>query len=110
MTPQTLFGIAIATIVVLTLVALLWPKRQPPEKSFTCSRCRTVTRHSNRTIEAWRSGKPKFFCQACHTKWLHSQPPREHAQFSSRGPTSGGSGCLGVVVLFALLPFSAFLL
>ena len=109
-TPQTLFSLAIVAIVVLTLVAMLWPKRQPPEKSFTCSRCRAVTRHSNRTVEAWRSGKPKFFCQACHSKWLRSHPPPEHVQFSSRGPASGGSGCLGVVVLLACLPLGALLL
>ena len=109
MTPETIFGIAVVAVVVLALVAKLLPKRQPPEKFFKCSRCHTLTRHNNRTIEAWRIGKPKFFCQACHTKWLQSHSPQEGTQFSSRGSKSSGSGCLGVVVLFALLPLGGLL-
>lgn len=46
--------------VVLALVAMQLPKLRPPEEFFERSRCYTVTRHSTRTIEAWRSGKPKF--------------------------------------------------
>lgn len=110
MAPETIFGIAVIVVAVLALVAKLVPKRQPPEKFFKCSRCHTLTRHNNRTIEAWRNGKPKFFCQACHANWLRSRPPQEREQFSSRGSASGGSGCLGVVVLFALLPLGGMLL
>lgn len=110
MTPETIVGIAVIALVALALVARLIPKRQPPEKFFKCSRCHALTRHNNRTIEAWRNGKPRFFCQACHADWLRSRPPREREQFSSRGSAFRGSGCLGVVVLFALLPLSGLLL
>ena len=110
MAPETIFGTAVIVVAVLALVAKLVPKRQPPEKFFKCSPCHTITRHHRRTIEAWRSGKPKFFCQACHANWLRSRPPQEREQFSSPGSASGGSGCLGVVVLFALLPLGGMLL
>lgn len=102
MTLETIVGIAVIALVALALVARLIPKRQPPEKFFKCSRCHALTRHNNRTIEAWRNGKPRFFCQACHADWLLSRPPQEHEQFSPRSSASHGSGCLGVVVLFAL--------
>jgi hypothetical protein len=108
--PETIFGIAVIVVAVLALVAKLVPKRQPPERFFKCSRCHTLTRHNNRTIEAWRNGKPKFFCQACHSNWLRSHPPQDREQFSSSGSASAGSGCLGVLVLFVLLPLGGMLL
>jgi hypothetical protein len=100
MPAETIFGIVVAAVLILGFVAKLLPKRQPKEKFFKCSRCNATSR----TIEAWRSNKTKFFCQACHAKWLESQPPRVREQFSSRGSASGSSGCLGVVALFSLLP------
>jgi hypothetical protein len=71
---------------------------------FQCSRCGTAARHTDRTSDAWRSGKTKFFCQACHTKWLQSRPPQERVTHSSRS-----SGCLGIVAIFALLPLGTLL-
>jgi uncharacterized protein YlaI len=106
--PETIFGIAGAVVAVLAVVAKLLPKRQPAEKFFKCSRCNAVSRHNDRTIEAWRNNKTKFFCQACHAKWLQSRPPQEREQFFSRAPASS-SGCLGVVTLFALLPLGCLL-
>ncbi|GAB3314056.1 hypothetical protein [Luteimonas notoginsengisoli] len=110
MAPDTIFGIAIAAVVVIGLVAKLLPKSRPKSQFFKCSRCNTASRHNDRTIEAWRNNKTKFFCQACHSKWLASQPPRVREQFSSRSSASGSSGCLGVVALFALLPLGGGLL
>lgn len=104
MTLETIFGIAAIGVIALALVAWLLPKRQPPEKFFKCSCCHTLARHNHRTIEAWRSGKPKFFCQSCHTKWLSSRAPKEREQYSSRSSAWGDSGCLGVVALFVVLP------
>lgn len=100
MPAETIFVIVVAAIIVLGLVAKLLLKRQPKEKFFKCSRCNAVTRHTERTIKAWRDHKTTFFCQACHVKWLESQPPRVREQFSSRR----GSGCLGVIAVVALLP------
>jgi uncharacterized C2H2 Zn-finger protein len=107
--PEIIFGIAVAAVAVLALVAKLLPKRQPAEKFFKCSRCNAVSRHNDRTIEAWRNNKNKFFCQACHAKWLQSRPPPEREQFSSHSSASGSSGCLGAVALFALLPMGCLL-
>jgi hypothetical protein len=101
-TPEMLIAAVIAAGAVLGLVAKLLPKRKPPSPTFQCGRCGTTAWHNDRTSEAWRSGKTKFFCQACHAKWLQSRAPQE------RTP-KGGSGCLGVVVLFALLPLGGLL-
>jgi hypothetical protein len=107
--PEMIFGIVAATVVILFLVARALPKRQPTEKFFKCSRCNATARHNDRTIQAWRNNKTKFFCQACHAKWLQSRPPQERVQLASRPSSSGGSGCLGVVALFVLLPLGCLL-
>ena len=107
MTPEIIFGVGILVLFGVALLSKLIPKRMPPQKSFKCGRCGTAATHNDRTAEAWRKGKTKFFCQACHAKWLQSHSPQEHKQRPSL--SSGGSGCLGVVVLFALLPIGALL-
>ena len=104
MSPEILFGIGVAAILGIALFGKLVPKRMPPQKSFKCGRCGIAALHNNRTAEAWRNGKTKFFCQACHAKWLQSRPPAECEQYSSSGSGKSGSGCLGVVALFAVLP------
>jgi hypothetical protein len=72
--------------------------RLPPQKTFRCARCSTNEMHSSRTIEAWRAGKKKLFCGACHAQWLRSQP-------SGRGiDRKSSSGCLGMLVLGAIVP------
>ena len=108
MSPETIIGIVVAGVVALSLIGKLLPKRQPKETHFKCSRCGTNSRHTERTIEAWRNNKTKFFCQSCHAKWLQSRPPQERERFSSGGGSR--SGCLGVVVLFALVPLTGYLL
>ncbi len=108
MTPEVLILAAIGGGAVLVgLILRFMPESKPKEVFFHCTRCKAVSRHNERTIEAWRNNKTHFFCQACHAKWLQSKPPREREQFSSGG--SGGSGCLGVVALFALLPMGCLL-
>ena len=106
MTAEIIFVIVVAAILVLGLLTKLLFKRQPKEKFFKCSRCNAVSRHTERTMRAWRDNKTTFFCQACHVKWLESQPPRVREQFSSRR----GSGCLGVIAVFALLPLGCLLM
>jgi hypothetical protein len=109
MPAETILGIVVAVILVLGLVAKLLPKRQPKEKFFKCSRCHAVSRHTERTMEAWRNNKTKFFCQPCHAKWLESQPVRIREQISSRNSASG-SGCLSLIAVFALLPLGCLLM
>jgi hypothetical protein len=110
MSPELIIGSVLVGVVVLSLVGKLVPKRQPKESHFKCARCGAVSRHTERTIESWRNNKAKFFCQACHSKWLQSRPPQERERFSSSGGSGSGSGCFGVVVLFALVPLAGFLL
>jgi hypothetical protein len=110
MSPEVIAGILIAGIVFLSVVGKLLPKRRPKEDHFKCSRCGAVSQHTERTIEAWRKKKTKFFCQACHAKWLQSRPHQEREQFSSRGTVGSKSVCLGIVVLFAVVPLAGYLL
>jgi len=106
MSSEVIVGIIIAVVIALSLVGKLIPKRQPKETYFKCARCGTAALHTDRTIEAWRNNKTKFFCQTCHAKWLRSRPQQEHASFSSSG--SSKSGCLGVILLFAVVPLVGF--
>jgi hypothetical protein len=110
MSPEVIIGVVVAGVIVLSFVGKLLPKRQPKEKHFKCARCSAISRHTERTIEAWRNNKTKFFCQACHAKWLQSLPPHEREQSSVRGNGRSGSGCLGIVLLFAFVPLAGYLL
>ena len=103
MAPDLIVGVAIVATVALATVAKLLPKRKPPSSIFQCSRCGTAARHNDRTSEAWRSGRTKFFCQACHAKWLQSRP--QGREVNARRT----SGCLGIVAWVALLPLGSLL-
>ena len=109
MATETIFGIVVAVGIVLALVFKFLSKRQPESQFFKCSRCNSTSRHNDRTIEAWRNNKTKFFCQACHAQWLQSRPPQQREHYSSRSAASG-SGCLGVVAVFVLLPLGCLLI
>ena len=85
---------AVASIFLLAFVASFF-RGKPPETYFFCARCKLSTRHSERTIEAWRNKKTRFYCQKCHAAWLESHPAP--AGRSARG--TGNTGCLGVLVI-----------
>lgn len=104
MSPEAIFGLGIASVGVLGLLGKLFPKRMPPSKSFKCGRCGAQTLHTHRTAEAWRHGKTKFFCQSCHRTWRQSLPPQEGKSYGARSSSGQGAGCLGIMVLFALVP------
>ncbi|MEN9481747.1 MAG: hypothetical protein RLZZ298_3142 [Pseudomonadota bacterium] len=110
MSPELIFGIVIVAVFVLFFVSKLFPKPQPKEKHFQCARCGAISRHTERTIEAWRNKKAKFFCQNCHGKWLKSQPPQARESFSSHDSNRVPSGCLGVIMLFAFVPLAGYFL
>src|SRR5512146_376640 len=105
MTPEVIFGIVVASIIVAGLLSGLLPKARPKEKYFRCARCNSLSLHTARTINAWRSNKAKFYCPSCHAVWLASHPSPEQVQ--ATGPLGAQrSGCLGVVLLAAALPVS----
>jgi len=120
MSPKQILFIVVVALFVLYLISKFSAKQQPAkprisraqpkEKQFQCARCGTISSHTERTIEAWRNKKNRFFCQACHSKWLASQPRQAREQLSSRGSNSAPSGCLGVVTLFAVVPFATYFL
>jgi FtsZ-interacting cell division protein ZipA len=85
---------AVLFVVVVSLA--LWPKRKPKEKYFTCARCKAVSLHSARSIEAWRNNKTSFYCSTCHKKWLNSQP--QHVRHQPKQ----AAGCLSVIIVMVL--------
>src|SRR5512138_3107402 len=91
--------VGIAALILAALV-IYSRTRRPSEKTFKCGRCSKITPHTPRTIEAWRSGKTRYFCNACHALWLQSQP----AQARHRGTRPGGAGCLSIVFALMFLP------
>jgi len=96
--------LAIVVIVAFLITRFLRTSRRPPNTMFTCGRCRKASPHNRRTIDAWRAGKTRFFCGACHRAWLATQPHR----FSDRHVPGGrASGCLGVALFFLVLPVGA---
>jgi hypothetical protein len=109
---ELIAGAVLVGLLVLFFLGKYFSKKRPKETHFECARCGTVALHTERTIEAWRNNKTTFFCQSCHSKWLHGKAPRERERsVSPTGSRSGSkSGCLGVVVLFAVVPLAGFLL
>jgi len=103
MTPETIFGAIVVAIIALGLVSKLIPKARPKETHFRCARCNVTALHTNRTVEAWRNKKHKFYCQACHKKWLESQPTQLR-NANSVSAHSGRRGCLGVVAAIIVVP------
>jgi hypothetical protein len=89
---QIVAGLAVVAIYVAFRV--FGSRRRPKEQAFRCGRCSSSTHHTPRTIEAWRRGKTKFFCNPCHAEWLRT----------SRHEPVGGSGCLSVVVFVVIIP------
>jgi hypothetical protein len=89
---------AMAVAAILVVGRFFIGGRRPKQQSFRCSRCNTNAMHSARTIEAWRRGKTKFFCNSCHGEWLRSQPQ------GARPERDGRSGCLGAVVVIIGVP------
>ena len=76
-------GLLIGLIAIRAIIKSIFSAKPPA--TFRCARCRREVSHDNRTIEAWRSGKHKFFCQECHNKWRETHPAIRTAVGSGRG-------------------------
>jgi hypothetical protein len=98
--------IVIGAVLAVGLIArLFFSPRQPKEKQFRCTRCKSPSGHTERTIKAWREGKTTFFCNICHAKWLETRP---HTANDARGARTGGgrsgSGCLSAIAVVTVVP------
>ena len=72
LTTAFLAAVVAAVAAIVFIATKLFAEPKPKEENFVCSRCNALSRHTNRTIEAWRAGKTKFYCDACHLTWLRS--------------------------------------
>jgi DNA-directed RNA polymerase subunit RPC12/RpoP len=115
--PATAIVVAIVLLVILALrnratkpVERTKP-RGPGNARYVCAKCAGEFLHSNRTITAWEKGTKRIFCDGCHKQWLNKQPrPMQATNTSSparsnmrhRSPKT--SGCLGVLLLLAVIP------
>ena len=111
--------------------ARLTPYTGPTNVHYICAGCANQFAHTKRTIAAWQKGIRRITCNTCHKKWRDSlpsdqpapapapAPPKSSVQLPSAEPTTrtrmpnietpvhyrrqSRSGCLGVLVLFAVL-------
>lgn len=79
--------------------------KKPQEEAFECARCKQHEKYTPRTIEAWRKGFNKIYCNKCHQLWLKNNPEKAR---SGQVVGRGGSGCLVVVVFLLALPLSIY--
>lgn len=77
-------------------------KKQPANKLFSCSKCRAVSSHDERTVLAWNRGLNRLYCKSCHQTWLREQPKEQQESRSSY--SSSNSGCLGLFLVIASVP------
>jgi len=84
--------------------------RVPKDRFFNCWRCKALTPHNRRTIDAWRLGKTRFFCGACHSKWLKSHPaPAEPVRSTDEYGRRGRSNPMATLAVFAAMAVIALL-
>ena len=74
-------------------------KKQPANKLFSCSKCRAISSHDERTVLAWNRGFNRLYCRSCHQAWLRDQPKNFAEQ-----QNSSKSGCLGLFLVIASFP------
>lgn len=87
------------------LIVLFWASKrikQPANKQFSCSKCRSISNHDERTVLAWNRGFNKLYCKPCHQAWLREQPNDQAESRKSYAPSS--SGCLGLFLVIASFP------
>jgi hypothetical protein len=106
MRPELAFGVVVIVLLVLAALKVAFRGPAPRSQHFKCARCGTLTTHSERTIEAWRHKRSKFYCQSCHAHWLASRPAGANGRSASFNPLRSG-GCFGVALLFVLVPVVA---
>lgn len=96
--PEYFVAVGLAAVIAYFLLVR---RRTPKEKSFRCGRCSAIAEHTPRTINAWRGGKSKFFCNSCHARWVQSHPRQRSAI-----ARDARSGCLGMLACLLLVPIA----
>lgn len=101
---QNLIGIIVGVLFVVSLVyRFLGNKKMPPTKVFRCAGCKKNEAYSKRTIEAWRNGYKRIYCNVCHQKWLKNNPNRAK-------PSAGSQGCAVMAICLVSFPIAAVVL
>lgn len=97
--------VLVLTALGLALVFYFGRRQAPRLRRFVCEKCGTPTAHDDRTLQAWRNGKSRFFCEACFSEWgqQHSAPPMI---FQKQSGTR--MGCLGATLGFLAMPVVVF--
>lgn len=94
-------------VFIIVLMFLFARKKQPANKFFSCSKCRTIANHDKRTVLAWNRGLNRLYCKSCHQQWLRDQPI-EFAE-SRDSYSSPSSGCFGLFFVITFIPILGFL-
>lgn len=97
-------ALAPGAIFLVILLFISNRKKQPANKLFSCSKCRSVSSHDERTVLAWNRGFNKLYCKSCHQVWLREQPKELAESRSSYG--SSKSGCVGLFLIIVAFPIS----
>lgn len=87
------FYILAALVIAATAISYFQKGKRPEKDSFSCSKCGKMAKHDDRTIEAWRIGKVKFFCRNCHREWIKTKPIQETRSHKQTKP-----GCAIVIL------------
>ncbi|MDP3857236.1 MAG: hypothetical protein Q8Q73_05650 [Stagnimonas sp.] len=102
MTPLIQLLLLVLGFTALGLAAVYYRglRQAPGRDRFVCAHCASPSQHNERTLEAQRNGKAKFFCEQCHGEWAHqhSAPPLAYQA------ESGRAGCLGTTAALLLVP------
>ena len=84
--------IAAIIIALLIIKGFINNNRKPKNSTFKCARCKTREKYATRTLEAWRRGFNKIYCQSCHRAWLDNNPKQTYNK-------SSNGGCLSVLII-----------
>ena len=95
----------LGAVLIFVVLSFLKDGKCPPTDSFKCARCKKHEKYTSRTVEAWKKGFKKIYCQSCHRLWLKDNPAKIKQNYST---SSGGGGCLGMVFLILVVPPSIY--
>ena len=92
MEQNQLIIVAVIIIALIIIKGFIDNNRKPKNSTFKCARCKTREKYTSRTIEAWKRGFNKIYCQNCHRAWLNNNPKQNYNE-------SNNGGCLSVLIV-----------